>query len=307
VLRARTLDTLLTVRVQRGGFQTTPAFFPDGTRLVLVGAGLSVIDRGLGTLLESIDVEPSAGQFTPDGRRFISLDSANRRLLEFEVSPLPDAAALREVVTHWSGDGTTSDIVGGTHGLTADGVRFEPGRYGLAFAFDGASRGVSFGRRLNLEIALDDGGYAAWVKPRRTGVPLHIASRTGPAGWNWTITSEGRLAFCLVSEQGSLSCDTGGLVGETTLRPDRWYHVAVVRSGSVLTLFVDARQDGARSIPDGFQPPAPSWNEAVLRLGAGPEGSAPFHGLIDEVLLFRRALSGEDLARVMRATWLDAR
>jgi hypothetical protein len=49
------------------------------------------------------------------------------------------------------------------------------------------------------------------------------------------------------------------------------------------------------------------WSTAVLRLGAGPDGAAPFEGLIDEVLLFAGALSARDLVDVMRATWLDAR
>jgi hypothetical protein len=309
VLNANTLDRLLTVRIpadpaDRTG--TTPIFFPDATRLVLVGPNLRVIDRANGILNESANRHSGIGTFTADGRRFIMVDMENRRLVEFEISPPPDAGVFRDVMTHWSGDGTANDIVGGTHALTMGGVRFEPGRYGRAFSFDSASEGVSFGRRMEPDIADLSATFAAWIKPRRTDAPLHIASRTTAAGWTWSIDKDGHVAFCLGSAPPDLSCWNGGLVGRTRLQPDRWYHVAVTRGPADVTLFVDGRADGTTPIPAGLASSV-EWSTAVLRLGAGPDGAAPFEGLIDEVLLFARALSARDLVDVMRATWLDAR
>ncbi len=306
-LRAETLQPLLTVRVPGRGFGTTPIFFPDGTRLVLAGTGLKVIDRSLGTVYEASGREPGGGAFTTDGRRFVSLDPLNRALVTYELSPVPDASVFRELSTHWSGDGTGSDIVGGTQPVATDELRFEPGRYGQAFAFDGSSRGVSFGRRLNVDIASSPVTYAAWIRLERGGAARHVLSREGTNGWNWWVTEEGRLAFCIVHPQTDLSCDAGGVVGRTRLLPQRWYHVAALRSSAAVSLFLDGKEDGARAVEEGFQPPDEPGNVPELRLGAGPDGRAPFVGLIDEVLLFGRVLSAAELAQVRRATWLDAR
>lgn len=307
-LRADTLNPLLTIRVPGDTFSTLPIFFPDGTRLVLAGPGLAVIDRANGTVYELINREPGSGEFTADRRFCITLDATNGRLLTYELSPPPDAWTLREVATHWSGDGTANDVIGGTHAVATEGLRFEPGRYGQAFSFDGSSKGVSFGRRLNVDIAGDRSvAYAAWIKPRRTDVRLHIASRSGLLGWSWSLTNMGRLAFCLVHAQPDLSCENGGLLGQTSLQPHRWYHVTLVRSASAVTLFVDGHDDGYRPLAAEGARPNPSSSPSILRLGAGPDGSAPFQGLIDEVLLFTRALSAEDLAQVVRATSLDVR
>jgi hypothetical protein len=89
----------------------------------------------------------------------------------------------------------------------------------------------------------------------------------------------------------------------------------VIRSESALKLYVDGREDASEAFVTTRQIPDPAWDErslrldagVQLRLGAGIDGLAPFHGLIDEVLFFRQALSGEDLRRVMQATSLDRR
>jgi hypothetical protein len=303
-LHGDTLDALLTIRVPAQTFLSVPVFFPDGTRLAVAGPGLWVVDRALGTVRESISRRMGFGAFTADRRRFVALDQSRHGLVEFEVTPIQDQEELRNVVSHWTGDGTANDVVGGTHGLGTDGLRFEPGRYGQAFAFSDTSSGVSFGRRIDLDIASDEATYAAWIKPRRTGSSLQIASRSGSQGWSWSITTEGRLAFCLVRAEPELSCENGGLVGQTTVLPGRWSHVGVVRSRGALKLFMDGQEDASKPLAkssSAFE----SDPEAVMRLGAGHDGSAPFLGLIDEVLFFRRALSAAHLEQVMRVTRLD--
>jgi concanavalin A-like lectin/glucanase superfamily protein len=306
--RGGTLEHLLTVRIAGSRQDSRPIFVPDGTRLVLGGFDLTVIDSARGTVLESIARESGFGEFTADGSRFVALDLAkqNRALLDLEVAPPFDPGTVQGMATHWSGDGTANDIVGGTHATNTSGARFEAGRYGRAFAFDEASVGLSFGRRIEADISDGPAAYAAWIKLRDTGAPRHIASRTSLHTWTWSVTADGHLSFCLVHAEPGLPCAVGHVTGEVTLKPDRWYHVAVVRGHSALILFVDGQLDGSRPLPGSFRPPHPLGDTAVLRLGAGPAGSAPFHGLIDEVMLFRRALAPEEIIRVMRATTLGS-
>jgi hypothetical protein len=69
-----------------------------------------------------------------------------------------------------------------------------------------------------------------------------------------------------------------------------------------LTLFVDGEADGSVVLEGKGQVPEDPSITPMLRLGAGPDGAAPFDGLIDEVIMFRRPLSADDLVQVMRAT-----
>jgi hypothetical protein len=307
-LRATSLEPLLTVRVPGGTFGAVPVFFRDGTRLVLAGPRMTVIDSALGTAIESISGALGLGQFSADGRLLVVLDAANDGIHLFETASPADAWTLRDVASHWTGDGTASDVAGGSNPVAAEPLRFERGRYGQAFAFDTRSKGIDYGRRLNVNIADDRplASYAAWIKPWRADARRHIASRTGPRGWKWSLSREGRLAFCLTQEPLDLSCETEGLLGRTVLPPGRWSHVAVVRTAEALLLFVDGRADGSAVLTTKAQPEPDDLSIEVLRLGAGPQGTAPFEGLIDEVLFFRRPLSAGDLAQVMRATSLAA-
>jgi hypothetical protein len=168
-LRADALEPLLTVRIPADGFGAAPAFLPDGTRLVVGGPTLAVIERRIGTVHESINRGSGFGAFTADHRSFITLDPANNGLRAFDFSPPPDIAPFREAVTQRTGDGTGNDVVGGRHALMTAG---EPRRYGQAFSFDGEAAGLSFGRRLNADIAVTPSTYAAWIKPRRAKARL---------------------------------------------------------------------------------------------------------------------------------------
>jgi hypothetical protein len=307
-LRADKLDPLLTVRVPGQPFGSMPVFFRDGTRLLLVERGFKVLDRARGTVTEAIDIAPGPGEFTADGRSFVAVDPRNRGVRVFDNAPAPDALVLRAVATHWTGDGTANDVAGGTHAVATDPLRFAPGRYGQAFLFDDASKGVDFGRRLEPDLSTDHAtSYVAWIKPQHLDVPMHIVSRSGPLGWRWWITGDGRMSFCFLAAMPQVSCDRAPLTGPAPAEPGRWSQVAVVRSASRLSLFFDGREIGWRSLAGVVDPPPADPMKASLRLGAGLDGQLPFQGLIDEVLLFRRVLSDSDLADVRRATSFEPR
>jgi hypothetical protein len=162
-------------------YAAAPVAADDGAR--------SEIDPGPAT--EEQAVEPVAiDSGRQAGRRFVAMDLANRRALIFDAMEAREP--LRGVVTHWTGDGTGTDSIGGTNPIDSDTVRFEPGRYGSALAFEGSSTGVSFGRRLNADIVSDSPvAYAAWIKPRATGTMLHLASRTGVHGCAGSLPATG--------------------------------------------------------------------------------------------------------------------
>lgn len=146
-----------------------------------------------------------------------------------------------------------------------------PGRFGDAFAF------------------------SAWIQTSRDG---SIFAWTVPEG-AWM--KGGR---CLFIENGRLAFDIGWVGrfdGETAVADGQWHHV-VLCGGYPQRLYVDGYLDGqgrldARPGPEG----------AVLKLGDGasdfPEdGSIRFHGLLDEVVLYNRALSADEVGALAEAS-----
>jgi hypothetical protein len=123
----------------------------------------------------------------------------------------------------------------------------------------------------------------------------------------WFLTGDGRLAFCFTAPASGVTCDEAPLTTTDRLDRDRWTLVAVVRTGASVRMLLDGRPSASGTVDARFVPANPPFLEAELRLGAGPGGTAPFVGLIDEVLLLRTTLTPADVADVMRATTIGVK
>ncbi|MDX2545286.1 LamG-like jellyroll fold domain-containing protein [Streptomyces sp. WI04-05B] len=77
---------------------------------------------------------------------------------------------------------------------------------------------------------------------------------------------------------------------------DNWHHVTLVRSGDSLTLAVDNSVSQATAdLGDGALTATDTFAVDGFRLGSKPDGSQPLTGSLDEVRIYRQALSATDL------------
>jgi hypothetical protein len=305
VFRADTLGLLLTVALPSPNFGAIPEYFPDGSRVVARAQGLWVINAERGHVEESLVVPHDWGwAFAPDRRRaFVSLAST-KGVLALAVSPAQDARYLPGLGVYWPGDGSADDTVGGMHGVDAGPAAYAPGRYGQAFSFGPDKAAVSFGTRSDVDLTEQLFTLAAWIKPAHAGA-VGILNRASFAGWQWSVTSSGAIAFCFMRAPVALSCGTGGVVSSAVVEAGRWHHVAVARSDTALTVFVDGRAEGKVSLAGYVPPPSSGYDEPpVTWLGTGPTTDTAFAGLVDEVTIFRRALSEDEIRRLMALTTL---
>lgn len=75
-------------------------------------------------------------------------------------------------------------------------------------------------------------------------------------------------------------------------RTDRWHHVALVFDGRAVRLFLDGEPAADRSLTE---PAQIDDSSAVTCIGTPDEGADPFQGLLDEIRIHGRALSGSDI------------
>lgn len=143
-------------------------------------------------------------------------------------------------------------------------------------------------------------------------LPRAQVYRLDDAGWTLTgrldfSEVEYRRAWSMAVYQGRLYCGTlpsgrvhaltaGVAVSHDTELAPGWRHIAAVRAGPRLQLFVDGRRV-AESGP--FDPARFDLTpEVPLKIGFGEH--AHFQGLLREVRLYRRALSEREIRRVFR-------
>jgi hypothetical protein len=78
------------------------------------------------------------------------------------------------------------------------------------------------------------------------------------------------------------------LTGSANINDDQWHHVAAVYDGSMLYLYVDGRLDACKSASGDLR-----VSSSNVYIGGSPSQS--FNGLVDDVLVYNRALSKTEI------------
>lgn len=274
---------------------------PDGSRAVLSTATSTHIASTLNLREAEALPEPLRGRivFTKDGgTAFSSIGDANAVVMwSIPHRPAPPPG----LTARWTMDGVLVDEVAEDDFDPMPASAFAPGRIGRAIRMPAPLR-ISRPSNLNIQHGLLTG--AAWIKPdaidAAAAMPIiehATADGKGLSGWRLFRTADQRLAICLVIEESECSSHGKGLiVADIPLIPSAWNHVAVVRDRRNVTLFVNARPAASGVFDGGMNSDDYRW----LRIGSTEFGSEVFHGLIDEVEIYNRALTAAEIAERIR-------
>jgi hypothetical protein len=217
-----------------------------------------------------------------------------------------------DLVGWWPGDGNTDDIVGANHGMLEGGTTFVTGQFGQAFRLDGVDDSVDFGNASNLHVSAGDFTVSAWVLFNELRHPpgenieapegdMSIVDKMSPSGvnengWRLIKQNDNRFWFCLGGgDLGNMCHDPSYTVFSTTQAVTGvWYHVAAVKSSDGFVIYVNGVLEDERSTVPSFN----DTNSANLRIGSYPLEGAHLNGLVDEVQIYNRALSGEQIQAI---------
>jgi hypothetical protein len=201
-------------------------------------------------------------------------------------------APTQNLIAAWSLDsfaGTTAADDIGAHPATCVGAcpPLQPGKFGMAAAFDGTS-----------SYCLDVSSMQSWPATAFT-----VSAWVSSANLDGPIVAHESSSGCPDPSLGVRS----GLVGLTQLNTSTahneawtnsplanmsaWHHVAVSWDGSTQQVFVDG-VCSCNAVPSY----APVPNVAQFTIGCYPGANLKFTGLIDNVRLYDRALSLPEVA-----------
>jgi hypothetical protein len=212
-------------------------------------------------------------------------------------------APTEDLQAHFPLDRATTGPVAGAK-LSGEAV-YAPGKIGQAAVFDGKrlleAKGVgNFG-------FYDSFTVAAWIYPQgpKGGAILsRMVEIPRDKGYGVHLVG-GRVQVNLVVRwlDDAIRVET-----ERTLEPEAWHHVLVCYDGSRVAggvkVYVDGRPEKLRVLLDdlnqSFQTPEP------FRIGSGGGPESRFHGRIDEVRVYRRALSADEVSVLATTETVDA-
>ncbi len=214
-----------------------------------------------------------------------------RRAIEW-ASTVPDP---KTPLAHWKLDETSGitavDSEGGHDGMLINGPVWTLGQIDGALGFDGNNDHVLVPDAPSLDIGTNI-TLSAWVKPAKTDTQYVIrkAQYSSTDGYELSLSSTGKSFFRL--NQAS-SGDTYR-IDSTSLYPNdgvSWMHIAGTYDGAVLRLYINGVEEASLNAIVGI-----GTNATDLSIGAQADGSGVIEGAIDDVKLFRDALSAEEVA-----------
>jgi len=220
------------------------------------------------------------------------------------------------LVSLWSGEGDCNDWAGGNTGTLCGNATFADGKIGQAFSFDGVNSYVKIPQSPNLNFT-DQITIAFWMKatadnPMTTVQGLvtsdfyvvEISSGYGGTmGVNFALSTTGNppipsSGIASIANYNHISQANGGGAPVTS---GQWHHIAATYDSTKLQLYVDGRPWGNPMRETGTIRPMLAGSFVAIGSEDGrttaPEcvGNRYFKGLIDEVAIFNRALSAEEI------------
>jgi hypothetical protein len=208
------------------------------------------------------------------------------------------------LVDWWQGEGNANDIVGNNNGTLAGGAGYAAGEVGQAFSFDGSSGCVSVPDSASLDSFTTSISIELWLK---------INQLTANSDWKGIVTkgnSSWRLMGTTWANTVYLGLDgvspSGDLYGTRNVHDGQWHHVAAVYDGTNMFLYVDGTLDVSQPatglIAQNSSPVCIGATDGAYELSCHCiELGYFFNGLIDEVSIYNRALSSNEIAAIYAA------
>jgi hypothetical protein len=185
---------------------------------------------------------------------------------------------------------TATDTVNTNTGTIAGALRVADGRFGKALSFDGTNDQVTIAPSSALNLS---GGMTleAWIKPTtlenwRTVI---LKENSGTLTYGLFASTDGQVPAGSVFTNAEYRASAVAGVALAT-----WTHIAMSWDGATLKTFIDGAEVASQPAP------APLLvSNGQVRIGGESVRNGWFHGLVDEVRIYSRALSATQIATDM--------
>lgn len=189
-------------------------------------------------------------------------------------------------------DGDASDSSGNElHGTEMGNPTYEAGVFGLAIRLDGDGDYVDCGFAPEFDIT-DFITFTYWIKVVEFDKGWNTVLSKGDDSWR--SSRAGRNNFMEAAVTGTTGDYTYGV---TPVDDDQWHHIGWVYDGTMNYLYVDGEVDATEESTGQI-------NVSSYPLWIGENSQFPggcWNGLIDDVQIYNRALSQEEVQIIMQS------
>ncbi|MGW7526171.1 exo-alpha-sialidase [Streptomyces sp. NPDC054783] len=177
------------------------------------------------------------------------------------------------------------------------GAEETDGVFGGALEFDGTDAAVRLPFRTGLPLGTKDFTASLWFRYTATTGEQPLLwmggiGTTQPQVWVRGEPANNRIQGLITVRDGAIAPQTAYVRTDTAYNDGRWHHLVLRRGGGRLSLFVDGTEASVADIPGSVSRNSPFG----VHIGQRMDSRAFFTGAIDEVHVWDRALSDEELS-----------
>lgn len=274
-----------TQHIEKGYTVNSNLYFPNaGRRVGSATSGRTYYNNYWSSTIQSTVLgwyNYGAGVTSENGERYTGMS----------VRPVKEVLAISNLVHYWPFNGNTNDAVtSGAINGTNTGATLTTDRFGnadSAYYFDGTDDSIEVGQAGSFESS-DSFSFNVWINS--TGGGNFIRTEGGSGSWGWFVrfVGEGKIQIW----EGTYTSYTA----ETTesYNDGNWHMVTFIRDASnkIGRLYVDGEEKCHYDMPSGPQPLTSAYLDYLGSYGSGEF----FHGTMDEVRLYNKALTAEEVA-----------
>jgi len=191
-------------------------------------------------------------------------------------------------VSWWRFEENANDEIGGNHGEEFGGVSYVEGVYGQACEFDGVDDDMPTSltppKPITVSAWIKINSYPSGTSPNTAGFIL----RSGNAIY-FSVTSNGNVRFFMYN------LEYYSLLSTFSLNTEQWYHITASWDGTTDTdsqkLYINGELDNSNAAYSTSY----HLDSSRFHIGAQSIVHNHFNGIIDELIIFNRALSEEQV------------
>lgn len=175
------------------------------------------------------------------------------------------------------------------------GISTGPGRFGDGMALDGVDDRIEVPFDDSIDLGGDDFTLMTWLRYTDTGsgdalLWLYRVGSGTPAVWLRAEPSSNRIRALITVDRFNVTVQS-----TTAYNDGQWHHVVLERVHGHLVLMVDGVVVSSAAAPPGSVTEGKEFGVQGLHVGQRLDGVNRLHGDVDEVRVYRRALSTAEL------------
>jgi len=209
------------------------------------------------------------------------------------------------LVSWWPGESNANDIQDGNDGALQNGATFAAGKVGQAFSLDGVDDHTLLPQSNDWNFGTGDFTIEFWERSsnltRRHALSFEPNYGISNLDFNFNDPDlfGAPVGLWVYWNSNGINRITVGSVGDYT--DGQWHHIALTRSGTIMTLYVDGSVAGSAIYSPAIDLSTSNNNYIGAALAGGTSPALFWDGSIDEISIYHSALSASEIQSIYTA------